>query len=230
MTNRITTAPPSEKQLAEIRERAEAATPGPWHTYQNGSFSEDVLIDIAADLHDTGHGYRCRRYIGQLESGQMDNDPTHSEWNDDQDNEQSAADAEFIAHARTDIPTLLTEIDRLHAQLAELDRSVNELITERDELRDRLDGLAYAVAPIEWIGEHSSGNDPWANVIDYVTPAPVVDRLRAELAARPSRAEVLREAAAEGARWADGGIESLAVGFFGQHLRRLADAAERGEG
>jgi hypothetical protein len=70
---------------------------------------------------------------------------------------------------------------------------VNEmkLIGERDALEDLLDRFAAAVAPVAVIGEHSSGNDPWANALDMVTPAAEVERLRKELAA--ARTEVVEE-------------------------------------
>ena len=109
----------SPEREQEIRERAAAATTGPWSLYYENPQSDYTrLIDIAADLRDTGHGYRCRRYIGQLESGQIDNDPAHAYWDGDRDNAQSADDAEFIAHAREDVPALLAEVDRLRTELA----------------------------------------------------------------------------------------------------------------
>lgn len=102
-------APLTAEQIAEIAARAEAATKGPWGTYNDGT----GLIDIAADLQDTGHGYRCRRYVGQLEADQIDNDPTHTDWDEDQDRAQVAADAAFVAHAREDVPALLADLERL---------------------------------------------------------------------------------------------------------------------
>jgi signal transduction histidine kinase len=106
------TEPLSEQQLAEIRGRETAATKGPWGTYDDGT----GRIDIAADLEDTGHGYTCRRGIAQTDDDPIDNDPTHADWDEDTDLAQSEADAQFIAHARTDVPTLLAEIDRLQAE------------------------------------------------------------------------------------------------------------------
>lgn len=53
--------------------------------------------------------------------------------------------------------------------------------------------------------------------------------LRAELAARPTRADVLREAADEGPKWASCLTESVAMAAFRGHLRRMAVAAEQGE-
>lgn len=52
-----------------------------------------------------------------------------------------------------------------------------DLIDERD-LRERLlDQFAYTIAPQEVIGEHSSGNDPWQNALDMLTPAAQVTAL-----------------------------------------------------
>lgn len=75
-------------------------------------------------------------------------------------------------------------IDRLKA---DRERDVLELIDERDNLEKLLDRFADAVAPIEVIGEHSSGNDPWINALDLVTPAAKVDHLRVELQANRQR-------------------------------------------
>jgi hypothetical protein len=58
-----------------------------------------------------------------------------------------------------------------------------DVIAEREEAEDLLDRFAYAIAPAEVIGEHSSGNDPWARALDLVTPAAEVAALRAQAAA-----------------------------------------------
>lgn len=113
----------SEQQLAEIRSREAATTKGPWGTYDDGT----GRIDIAADLEETGHGYTCRRGIAQTDDDPIDNDPAHMDWDEDTDLAQSEADAQFIAHARTDVPALLAEIDRLRAELTEQQRYAAEL-------------------------------------------------------------------------------------------------------
>lgn len=110
--------PPTDQQLDEIDARANAATPGPWGVYENGGGS---LIDIAADLQDTGCGYRGRREICRLEDEPMDNDPTHREWTAEEDWSQVRADAEFIAHAPEDVRVLLAEVRRLRDRVAELE-------------------------------------------------------------------------------------------------------------
>ncbi|SFT31870.1 hypothetical protein [Streptomyces sp. ok210] len=85
-------------------------------------------------------------------------------------------------------------IAELEAKNAELDRALDEVMTERDGMHDALDKFALAVAPEDVIGEHSSGNNPWANALDLLTPMAEVDKLRADNA-ELERALGLNEAA-----------------------------------
>lgn len=79
----------TEKELAEIRERVEAASAGPW-TAAYGP-EEDRLTVIA---HTPPQGHRA---VAKTDV-------------------EAAADARFIAHARSDVPALLAEIERLKAE------------------------------------------------------------------------------------------------------------------
>jgi hypothetical protein len=108
--------PLTTQQLDDIEARANAATPGPWGVY---TFGGDSLIEIAADLEDTGCGYRARRTIARFEEEPLDNDPAHREWTAEEDWAQVQADAVFVARAPEDVPALLAEIRRLRAELAE---------------------------------------------------------------------------------------------------------------
>ncbi|MFJ4682013.1 hypothetical protein [Streptomyces sp. NPDC088789] len=107
--------PPTDQQLADIEARATAATPGPWGVYQ---FGGDSLIEIAAELEDTGTGYRARRTVARFDEEPMDNDPAHAEWTAEEDWAQVQADAAFVAAAREDVPALLAEVRRLRQQRA----------------------------------------------------------------------------------------------------------------
>ncbi|MGW3825718.1 hypothetical protein ACWEAF_26280 [Streptomyces sp. NPDC005071] len=96
----------------------------------------------------------------------------------------------------------MAEVDRLRARVDEveraytydtaalkkradeLDKTLDEVMAERDGMHDALDQFALTVAPEDVIGEHSSGNNPWANALELLTPMAEVDRLRAEQAAR----------------------------------------------
>jgi hypothetical protein len=109
--------PLTEQQLTDIEARANAATHGPWGVY---TFGGDSLIEIAADLEDTGCGYRARRTIARFEDEPLDNDPAHREWTAEEDWAQVQADAEFVAHAPEDVRALLAEIHRLRAALTQI--------------------------------------------------------------------------------------------------------------
>jgi hypothetical protein len=79
----------NREQLEEIRARALAATPGPW--LREWAFNTHFVVPLAA--HDVAAGN-----VSRLKPRQR-------------------ADAEFIAHARTDVSALLDEIDRLSTAL-----------------------------------------------------------------------------------------------------------------
>ncbi|KOX10176.1 hypothetical protein [Nocardiopsis sp. NRRL B-16309] len=77
-----------------------------------------------------------------------------------------------------DIDQLIAEVDRLRAQIEassdfdalardERDHQETQLLEERDNAIEWADKLAAAIAPFEVRGEHSNGNNPWANALDY---------------------------------------------------------------
>ena len=89
----------TEKELQEIRARAEAATEGPWEWRkleydEDDSDTEMPWLDCAGDdpVMDFGD---CEQYY-----------PTEG-------TPPNEADAEFIAAARQDVPKLLAEVERL---------------------------------------------------------------------------------------------------------------------
>lgn len=53
-------------------------------------------------------------------------------------------------------------------------RDCAQLINERDSLERTADRLASAIAPESVLGEHSSGNDPWENALDYAKRRPTI--------------------------------------------------------
>jgi hypothetical protein len=104
--------PPTDQplNLDPIETVANAATPGPWCTdsweiYQGTEYEPGLSMWI---------GETCRGTSSP---------------------EQDRADAEFVAHARTDVPQMAKEIHRLRAELAELKRPAVE--AQRNEIRDR---------------------------------------------------------------------------------------------
>ncbi|MCG0061682.1 hypothetical protein L0F81_00010 [Streptomyces tricolor] len=118
----MTSTPPLD--LDAIQARADAATPGPWGVYQYGG---DSLIEIAADLEDTGTGYSARRTIARFDEEPLDNDPGHREWTAEEDWAQVQADAAYIAAMPPEVTkALVAEVRRLRAELAAVTTLCNE--------------------------------------------------------------------------------------------------------
>jgi hypothetical protein len=82
--------------IEAIDSRCDITTPEPWEAHQVGF-----------------HGYS----FTVLRIGDDDDDPGY----DVAAGVQRLADAEFIAHARTDVPALVAEVKRLRAALSVLD-------------------------------------------------------------------------------------------------------------
>lgn len=78
------------ERLAEIKARAEAATPGPWHV--NGPYAS---MDTPTILDHNGG------ILGRT---------THYAW--------MRENAAFMAAARSDVPELVAEVERLQSRIA----------------------------------------------------------------------------------------------------------------
>lgn len=121
--------------LDAIRQRLNAATPGPWHgEHELYEGRELPCMEIG------NYGWVC--------AGERA--PAY-----DVDSEQGMADAEFIAHARQDIPDLLAEIDRLQAEL-----KAAQVIPLGDHLKE----------PGGWCRTHSIHHSEveWARIHDQL--------------------------------------------------------------
>lgn len=93
----------TDEQLAAIRERADAATPGPWKVAWDGDADPDGAWSAEWPWLIRQDIYPGKSVANLAEV------------------EASTEDAEFIAYARTDIPALLAEIDRFKRAIRELD-------------------------------------------------------------------------------------------------------------
>ncbi|MFE1272111.1 hypothetical protein [Streptomyces sp. NPDC058758] len=132
-------APMDEQRLAEILARADAATKGPWCTdsweiYQDTEYTPGLSEWI---------GETCRGVVGGLN--------------------QDRANAAFVAAARTDVPDLIAEVQRLRARVAELEgAAICPSIA-------RLHG-SKCVLPVRHRGDHrnESKRHYWSD--DYAVP------------------------------------------------------------
>lgn len=100
------------KQLAEIKAREQAATPGSWQADYNTPFSNNFV-----GIYEETEGYIIKA---------EDEDEGYS---------TRQADADFIAHSRADIPALVAEVERLTKENTSQVEYINELADSIDNWR-----------------------------------------------------------------------------------------------
>lgn len=149
------TTDPAPLDLAAIEGRANTATPGPWGAYWGNRIGRGV--EILGD--GSGSLVSATQDVAEIPDDRCD-------WDDEDAVEVSSeADAEFIAHARQDVPALVARVRQLEAELGELRRlgeqaigaearAVRELEAElatarRDSAADALAWLAGSDSPLE---------------------------------------------------------------------------------
>ena len=108
----------TDERLAEIKARADAATPGPWE--RNNLAGRPEREVFAGD-----------ELIGDFGVGG---------WEDDEGADRVEINAEFIAHARQDIPDLLAEVERLREHVATLEHAYKD---SRERIREMEQGVMF---------------------------------------------------------------------------------------
>ncbi len=100
----------TDEQLREIEERANAATPGPWHA---GYWSGQCHMKHKHDPRICQYDYTLQTRKGDSFIGVVNDERETVVGVSYDDLVVSEADNQFIAHAREDIPALIAEIRRL---------------------------------------------------------------------------------------------------------------------
>ncbi len=116
----------TDDELAAIRARVEEATPGPWKWYHPAEFPTDIRLGWGGRPPKGGYLFRLT----------CSHDPELSGGAGGAHAPPSEADAAFIAAARTDVPALLAEVERLRTLAQGLAARVaaqSELLSHRAE-------------------------------------------------------------------------------------------------
>lgn len=138
-------------RIAEIRARLEAATPGPWgYNSYSGVFGPPDLCaaddgpDYPESPRPTPGSPEDRGWVAQR-SAAYEADPRVCKvpaLYGDTAIGRHAADAEFIAHAREDVPYLLARLDALAAEASDVARENEALIEEVKAAGEQIAALA----------------------------------------------------------------------------------------
>jgi hypothetical protein len=106
---------PAPLDLAAIQARADAATPGPWDFEYSDQSIEVNAGTARTRWTESGTGFPA----GHWTSTDRIIEHEDLEFMEERDEEIFAADAEFIAHARSDIPDLIAELTQAREALAD---------------------------------------------------------------------------------------------------------------
>lgn len=120
------------EQLAEIKARADRATPGPWHKVSDCPHPSELCSGCS----ETWTGVREAYAPG--------------------DSEREYENADFIAHARSDIPALIAALEEAQADVQSLLGDCPEL-----EQKSRIEQLEAALREIENCGGAKKHNDSY---------------------------------------------------------------------
>lgn len=174
MTDQTSETTPDGLDVAAIRERVEAATEGPWEASLVGidPVEDEYVVQTEAVADVVCRLDRAGEFIERPMA-------------------PARADAEFIAHARTDVELLLAALDEARAE-ADTHREVAESMTglweQEKDRADRLEGMADRLA------DRRANHEPWHCCCaegSHAGQAAALNRMKAALLA----AESARDAA-----------------------------------
>jgi hypothetical protein len=118
------------KYFDEIKAREQAATPGPWEMdASEGDCGAPQNVCPRGLMYCDDKCPKCEYW--EITQGAWVNGPDFIECGDFSFFNDS--DADFIAHARTDIPALIAEVERLNSLIEKLGNMVNSYEKRKDD-------------------------------------------------------------------------------------------------
>lgn len=128
----------SEKQLDAIKERVAKATQGPWKVFEDGNLKLGRQIGTAWE-HPQAKGPVG---VVNLATSVKESEVEHCVY-------IRAEDANFIAHARQDVPELIAEVERLKRYEEKVDK-IHDAITRMEN--QEIDGFDFGEEVLEILG------------------------------------------------------------------------------
>lgn len=122
----------TDEQIEEIKARADAATPGPWDTL-TGSVVRAIKGDFAVPI------FESRAPVDWHKNKRLTNKVMCAAYADEVRN------ATFIAHARTDIPLLISALESEKKRADEAEAELTRLREEIEQYREAARGQVVIV-------------------------------------------------------------------------------------
>ena len=156
------------EELRAIRARLEKASDGPWFVRRIPNSYDSQAGD--RHTHPCVRGFRVPRRLYNLA------------W------QQCEADAEFMAEARQDVPTLLTEVEHLRGMLRECHAALEELAQRRTVHPDDVAHIAHYLAEEQARWADPPERRPADVRRLYMSPAPLRPKDAVAALTKPQRA------------------------------------------
>src|SRR6185436_15609990 len=113
----------TDDDLREIETREAQATPGPWYAHRTDDEVHSNARYVSIEPSDFRHDNKTRMWAGSQQQARPEDVIAITLLQNPQLAIADACDENtlFLAHARTDIPRLVTEVRRLRARVLELE-------------------------------------------------------------------------------------------------------------
>jgi hypothetical protein len=116
----------TDDDLEQIEKRAAEATPGPWYPHRTDDQVHSNARYVSVEPSDFAHDNKTRMWAGSRQQANPEGVIAITLLQSPGLAVADACDENtlFIAHARTDVPSLVSEVRRLRERVAELEKKM----------------------------------------------------------------------------------------------------------